>query len=98
LLHDDLPPEPALTDAHLSEFRSQARRRRPVMGLVQLDAETTTAHVPSCHQRAAGSCKWIEHHIAWLREGLQQRRENADRLLGRMQLVPGIGVTTELGF
>src|ERR1017187_7795080 len=96
-LHDERLHETALADARLMEFRRPARRGRPVMGLIQLDADEAPAHVPSRYQRAAGARERIEHHIARLGESFEQRRENSDRLLCRMQAVSRIGPGDHVG-
>ena len=96
-LHDERLHETALADARLMEFRRQARRGRPVMRLIQLDADEAPAHVPSRYQRAAGARERIEHHVARLGESFEQRRENSDRLLCRMQAVSRIGPGDHVG-
>ena len=59
------------------------------MDRVQLDADEATAQLLRRDQRAARAREGIEDYVAGLGEGLQERCEDADRLLCRMQAIAG---------
>src|SRR5216117_1728022 len=64
---------------------------------VQFDADETAIEIPRRDKGRARTAEWIEDRIARLRESLDQRPENADGFLRRMQPVPAIGPADYVG-
>jgi hypothetical protein len=56
---------------------------------IELDAEIAAFEYLRCQQGRARSAEWIEHEIACLGEGLDQRLERRNGPLYRMQLIAG---------
>jgi hypothetical protein len=61
-----------------------------VITRVEFDSDESAALLFRCDQRRPGAAKRIENDIAKPRETLNQRRENAERFLRRVQSVTGV--------
>jgi hypothetical protein len=57
------------------------------MGFVEFDTDKVTLHVAGGDERRSRTVEGVEHRIARLREGLDDRIEDRDRLLRRMLAV-----------
>jgi hypothetical protein len=61
-----------------------------VVTRVKFDSDESAALLLGCLQGRAGATERLENDIAKLRETLNQRRENAERFLRRVQSVAGV--------
>ena len=61
-----------------------------VITRVELDSDESAALLFGCEQRRAGVTERVENDIAKPRETLNQRHENAERFLRRVQSVAGV--------
>src|ERR1035441_2171804 len=68
----------------------QTQTGGPVMIRVELDPDEAAVEFFGGRKGGTGPRKWIKHGVASLAEGLDQRFEDADRFLRRVQAVAGI--------
>src|ERR1017187_10283561 len=68
----------------------QTQTGGPVMIRVELDPDEAAVEFSGGRKGGTGRRKWVTHGVARFAEGLDQRFEDADRFVRRVQAVAGI--------
>lgn len=74
----------ALPESHKSPARV------PTISILKFDANILPPTERGGYKRTTAARKGVENERAWLREGLNERHQNADGFLRRMRSVPGV--------